>query len=121
MASFDPAARCPRGIVKLAAAGGPTHGRGGPPPSPPPTAPPARFRPPPPTCSAPPPRAPGPGGPPGLVGLSPAANLTVSVELILAQRGVEVSYETIRQWSYRFGQDFANRLRRRRPRPGDKW
>jgi len=43
------------------------------------------------------------------------------VELILAQRGVEVSYETIRQWSYRFGQDFANKLRRRRPRPGDKW
>ena len=40
------------------------------------------------------------------------------VELILAQRGVEVSYETIRQWSYRFGRDFANRLRRRRPRPG---
>jgi putative transposase len=43
------------------------------------------------------------------------------VELILAQRGVEVSYETIRQWSYRFGQDFANRLCRRRPRPCDKW
>ncbi len=43
------------------------------------------------------------------------------VELILAQRGVEVSYETIRQWSYRFGPDFAKKLRRRRPRPGDKW
>jgi putative transposase len=43
------------------------------------------------------------------------------VELILAQRGVEVSYETIRQWSYRFGQEFATKLRRRRPRPGDKW
>jgi putative transposase len=43
------------------------------------------------------------------------------VELILAKRGVEVSYETIRQWSYRFGQGFANKLRRRRPRPGDKW
>jgi putative transposase len=43
------------------------------------------------------------------------------VELILAQRGVEVSYETIRQWSYRFGQEFATKLRWRRPRPGDKW
>ena len=43
------------------------------------------------------------------------------VEPILAQRGVEVSYETIRQWSCRFGQDFAKKLRRRRPHPGDKW
>jgi putative transposase len=39
----------------------------------------------------------------------------------MPQRGVEVSYETIRQWSYRFGQEFANKLRRRRPRQGDKW
>jgi putative transposase len=43
------------------------------------------------------------------------------VELILARRGVEVTYETIRQWSSRFGPDFAKKLRRRRPRPGDKW
>ena len=32
-----------------------------------------------------------------------------------------VSHETIRQWCYRFGQTYANELRRRRPRPGDKW
>lgn len=42
------------------------------------------------------------------------------VELILAARGIEVSYETIREWGLRFGRDFANTLRRRRPRPGDK-
>jgi putative transposase len=41
-------------------------------------------------------------------------------ELMLA-RGVVVSHETIRQWTRKFGQDYANALRRRRPRPGDKW
>ena len=43
------------------------------------------------------------------------------VELILAARGVVVSYESVREWSLRFGRMFANALRRRRPRPGDKW
>jgi putative transposase len=43
------------------------------------------------------------------------------VELLLAERGVVVSYETVRRWGKKFGQTFANRLRRRRPRPGDKW
>ncbi len=43
------------------------------------------------------------------------------VELLLAERGVVVSYETVRRWCKKFGQTFANRLRRRRPRPGDKW
>lgn len=42
------------------------------------------------------------------------------VELILAARGIEVSYETIREWGLRFGRDFANTPRRRRPGPGDK-
>ena len=41
------------------------------------------------------------------------------VELLLAERGVVVSYETVRRWCKKFGQTFANRLRRRRPRPGD--
>ena len=36
-------------------------------------------------------------------------------------RGVGVSYETIRAWCAKFGQAYANQLRRRRPRPGDKW
>jgi putative transposase len=43
------------------------------------------------------------------------------VELILAERGVTVSYESIRQWCQRFGAEFARKLRRRRPRPGDPW
>ncbi len=43
------------------------------------------------------------------------------VETILATHGVVVSYETVRDWSLRFGRLFANALRRRRPRPGDKW
>jgi putative transposase len=43
------------------------------------------------------------------------------VELILAERGVVVSYETVRRWCKKFASSFADRLRRRRPRPGDKW
>jgi putative transposase len=43
------------------------------------------------------------------------------VELILAERGVIVSYESIRRWCLKFGTSFASSLRRRRPRPGDKW
>ena len=39
----------------------------------------------------------------------------------MLQRGVVVSYETIRQWCAKFGQGYANQLRRRLPRPGDKW
>jgi putative transposase len=37
------------------------------------------------------------------------------VELILAARGIMVSYETIREWSLRFGQAYARKLKRRRP------
>jgi putative transposase len=43
------------------------------------------------------------------------------VELLLAERGVVVSYESVRPWCLKFGQRFAIRLRRRRPRPGDIW
>jgi putative transposase len=43
------------------------------------------------------------------------------VEELLAERGLTVSYETIRRWCLKFGQPYANALRRRRPRPGDKW
>ncbi len=43
------------------------------------------------------------------------------VEELLAERGVIVIYETIRRWCQKFGQVYANTLRRRRPRPGDKW
>src|SRR5215203_4147049 len=41
------------------------------------------------------------------------------VELILAERGITVAHESIRQWCLRLGADFARKLRRRRPRPGD--
>jgi putative transposase len=43
------------------------------------------------------------------------------VETILAARGMVVSYESIRAWGLRFGRQFASTLKRRRPRPGDKW
>src|SRR6478736_430389 len=43
------------------------------------------------------------------------------VEELMLVRGVAVSYETIRRWCAKFGQVYANQLRRRRPRPGDKW
>jgi putative transposase len=43
------------------------------------------------------------------------------VEELMLARGVVVSYETIRRWCAKFGQAYANQLRRRRPRPGDKW
>jgi putative transposase len=34
---------------------------------------------------------------------------------------VRYTYETVRRWCRKFGPSFANCLRRRRPRPGDKW
>jgi putative transposase len=43
------------------------------------------------------------------------------VEEMLAARSIIVSHETVRQWARKFGQDFANRIRRRLPCAGDKW
>jgi putative transposase len=43
------------------------------------------------------------------------------VELILAERGILVTHESIRRWVLRFGSDFAGSLRKRRPKPGDTW
>jgi putative transposase len=43
------------------------------------------------------------------------------VEELMLERGVTVSYESVRRWCAKFGQAYANRLRRRRPKPGDKW
>ena len=40
------------------------------------------------------------------------------VEEIMAERGVAVTYETIRDWSQKFGGTYAKRLRSRTPRPG---
>ena len=43
------------------------------------------------------------------------------VEELLAERGLDLSYETIRRWVLKFGPVLARRLRQRRPRPGDRW
>jgi putative transposase len=43
------------------------------------------------------------------------------VELILAERGVAVSYETVRRWCKKFAASFADNLHCRRPRSSDKW
>jgi putative transposase len=42
-------------------------------------------------------------------------------EELLFARSVIVSYKAIRKWGRKFGQQYANQLRQRRPRPGDKW
>jgi putative transposase len=43
------------------------------------------------------------------------------VEELLAQRGIIVSYETVRRWCLKFGPEYARRLRRQRPTQGDHW
>src|ERR671925_971950 len=43
------------------------------------------------------------------------------VEDLLAERGVEVSYETVRRWVLKFGPVFAKRLRHARPTPSRHW
>jgi putative transposase len=43
------------------------------------------------------------------------------VELIVAERGITVSHETIRQWYQSFGKEYAQKLRQKRGQPGDKW
>ena len=46
---------------------------------------------------------------------------TADVEDLLAARGVVVSREAVRLWVNRFGQHFADCIRRDRPWPNDKW
>jgi putative transposase len=43
------------------------------------------------------------------------------VEDLLAERGITVSYESIRQWCSRFGPEYARKLKRRQGRQGDTW
>ena len=43
------------------------------------------------------------------------------VEEVMPERGIDVSYETIRRWTVKFGPLIAHMLRRRQPRPGDVW
>tara|TARA_Y100000815_G_C12946469_1_gene351234 strand:- start:108 stop:434 length:327 start_codon:yes stop_codon:yes gene_type:complete len=43
------------------------------------------------------------------------------VEDLLAERGIDVSYETVRRWTLKFGVAYAQRIRARRPRPSSRW
>src|SRR5947208_11993036 len=43
------------------------------------------------------------------------------VEEVLAQRGLDISYETVRRWVLKFGPLIARNLRQRRPRPSARW
>ena len=43
------------------------------------------------------------------------------VEELLAERGLDISYETVRRWMLKFGPTIARRLRQRRARPSDRW
>jgi transposase-like protein len=43
------------------------------------------------------------------------------VEDMLAERGIDVSYETVRRWALKFGAIIARKLRRGRPRPDGRW
>jgi putative transposase len=43
------------------------------------------------------------------------------VEDLLAERGLDVSYETVRRWVLKFGPLFARELRARRPQPTSRW
>ena len=40
---------------------------------------------------------------------------------LLAERGLDISYETVRRWVLKFGPAIARRLRQRRPRPSNRW
>src|SRR5260370_7762166 len=66
--------------------------------------------------------------PPLLIGRSEASWLylrfTLSyrdVQDLLAERGLDLSYETVRSWVLKFGPVIARRLRRCRPRPSNRW
>ena len=43
------------------------------------------------------------------------------VEDMLTERGIDVSYESVRRWSVKFGLGYARRLRKTRPRPDARW
>lgn len=43
------------------------------------------------------------------------------VEDMLAYKGIIVTHKTVREWAENFGRAYANKMRRRTARPGDKW
>jgi len=59
------------------------------------------------------------GTPSGSISASRSA--TGTFEDLLAERGLDVSYETVRRWVVKFGTLFARELARRRPRPTSRW
>jgi putative transposase len=44
-----------------------------------------------------------------------------NIEDLLAQRGIDVSYETVRRWSVKFGLAYAKTLRKPQPRADVRW
>jgi transposase-like protein len=46
---------------------------------------------------------------------------STQVEELLAERGIELSYETVRRRAEKFGTRYAKRLRAVRPRPSRRW
>ncbi len=64
--------------------------------------------------------------PPAIIrhAIGPIARFTLSfrdAEELLAERGVDASYETVRRWFLKFGPSIAANIRRLRPRPSDHW
>ena len=57
----------------------------------------------------------------GLPRLAPLRPPSISLSGLLADRGLDVSYETVRRWVLKFGHSYARRLRRFRPSPDDRW
>jgi putative transposase len=43
------------------------------------------------------------------------------IEKMMLERGIFITYEAIRKWCRKFGQQYANQIKRRRPQPSDKW
>lgn len=43
------------------------------------------------------------------------------VEDLLAERGIDLTYETVRRWALKFGLAYARKLRGLRPRPDGRW
>jgi hypothetical protein len=54
-------------------------------------------------------------------GLVPTADRVVLEEHAFAERGLDLSYESVRSWVFKFGPAIARGLRRCRPRPSDRW
>ena len=43
------------------------------------------------------------------------------VEKLLAEQGIDISYETVRRWAHKFGKEYAKHIKTRRPQPHCEW